>query len=136
MQSTVLITCLFLCSQAAVLHRSEAEAAAVQSSTTSHSAVLKLEPLQGLRLGSQQSDCELEYVVSSPQYAVYLGTAEQGGGLRQSRHCASSKTCTGSFLSDVGTLDLILATTVFVPEDFGSFEVGLRLSGEQVHNLP
>ncbi|KAK9826262.1 hypothetical protein WJX74_003591 [Apatococcus lobatus] len=134
MRSTELTTSLLLFLVAAAHGSEGTDSSSGDLSTSLHLAVYKLEPSQGLRLGSQQTGCELDYDISSPQYAVYLGTAERAGGLRQSRHCASSETCKGSFLSATGTLDLILASTVFVPEDFGSFQVALRLSGSDQCN--
>lgn len=127
----MVITTLCVIAAALALHTSGSVTTSDQNFINLHDAVYKLAPSQGVRLGSQRANCELHYVISSPQYAVYLGTAEPGGSLHQTVHCSSSETCTGRLPSPSGTLDLLLASTVFVPEDFGSFQVALRLSGKQ-----
>lgn len=126
----MVITTLCVVVVALALQTSGVYTTSDQTFSTLHDAVYKLDPFQGVRLGSQRVSCELRYVISSPQYAVYLGTAAAGGSLHQFVHCSSSETCTGSLSSASGTLDLLLASTVFVPEDFGSFQVALRILGE------
>ena len=96
-----------------------------------YTAVLAAEPSQGLGLSIRPSACDLQYLVSSPQYAVYLGTSEEGTGVvKQTKYCASARICTGSFPGAPSPQTLVVASTVFIDAEVPSFQVAIQLAGE------
>ncbi len=91
--------------------------------------ILSLEHLQGLNVKIVPSTCDRRYVVTAPQYGIYIGRAA-GNTLQETQYCPSAQICSGELLPG-SAQDLVLMSAVRVAKAEGSpgFQVALQISG-------
>ena len=89
--------------------------------------IFSVEPSQGVYFTIPASTCVRQYIVASPQYAVYVGLAS-GTTVQHTQHCPSAHLCTGEQPKKLEAR-LTLTSTATSDEDSPSYQVALQLLG-------